>query len=105
VVLRKLDILTHGQPQPEPLTKASLDLESVIAARRAARQPPPAVGRSAAASNGNGARLQTPDDKLEQMIASRRRARQEKTSGFCPKCGKPVQKSDHFCPKCGTKLA
>lgn len=38
---------------------------------------------------------------LEARIAARRQARQEKAGGFCPHCGKPVQKSDKFCPRCG----
>ncbi len=45
-----------------------------------------------------------PDDDLEQKIASRRRVRQSKAGGFCPKCGKPVQEIDRFCPKCGAPL-
>lgn len=43
-------------------------------------------------------------DPLEDQIAARRRAREEKSVGFCPKCGHPLQKSDRFCPKCGTPL-
>ena len=46
---------------------------------------------------------------LEVLIAARRRARngsapREKSIGFCPQCGKSLQKSDRFCPKCGTEL-
>lgn len=41
------------------------------------------------------------NDEYEMLITNRRRVRQEKTSGFCPKCGAPLQKSDMFCPKCG----
>ena len=44
------------------------------------------------------------ETELELLIASRRQARSEKSSGFCPHCGKPVQKSDRFCPKCGATL-
>jgi rubrerythrin len=43
-------------------------------------------------------------DDLEALIAARRRTRQEKASGFCPGCGKPIQKSDRFCPRCGTAI-
>ena len=46
----------------------------------------------------------TGGDDLEALIAARRRTRQEKASGFCPTCGKPVQESDRFCPKCGARL-
>ena len=44
------------------------------------------------------------DDEIEDLIASRRSMRKEKTGGFCPKCGKPVLLSDRFCPKCGHSL-
>jgi hypothetical protein len=50
------------------------------------------------------ARREDPEDELEVLIASRRRSRQEKSAGFCPKCGGPLQKSDSFCPKCGERL-
>jgi predicted amidophosphoribosyltransferase len=56
------------------------------------------------APNGSGRGLpHSPDDALEAIIASRRRERSEKAGGFCPKCGRPVQKSDYFCPRCGAK--
>lgn len=42
------------------------------------------------------------EDEYEKMIDQRRRNRYETTSGFCPKCGRPLQKSDRFCPKCGS---
>jgi hypothetical protein len=44
------------------------------------------------------------DDEVEVQLAARRRARQDKSAGFCPHCGRPVQKSDRFCPKCGNTL-
>lgn len=44
-------------------------------------------------------------DEIEEMIAARRRSRNEKSAGFCPHCGKVIQKSDHFCPVCGSKVA
>ena len=45
------------------------------------------------------------DDVVEVQLAARRRARQDKSAGFCPQCGRPLQKSDRFCPKCGNDLA
>jgi predicted amidophosphoribosyltransferase len=45
------------------------------------------------------------DDLVEQKIANRRRERNEKSAGFCPNCGGPLQKSDRFCPKCGFEIA
>jgi hypothetical protein len=44
------------------------------------------------------------DEELEALIATRRRVRQDKASGFCHECGGPIQKSDRFCPKCGTTV-
>jgi rubrerythrin len=44
---------------------------------------------------------QNVDREIEEMIHKRRKVREEQTAGFCPKCGKPVQKSDQFCPSCG----
>ncbi|MCS6908292.1 MAG: zinc ribbon domain-containing protein [Anaerolineales bacterium] len=44
------------------------------------------------------------DDEIEALLAARRRQRAEKAGGFCPQCGKPVQRSDRFCSKCGTPL-
>jgi hypothetical protein len=49
----------------------------------------------------------TPDplfDTIETKIAERRRARQEKAAGFCPRCGSPIFKSDAYCWKCGHKI-
>ncbi len=61
--------------------------------------------RTLTAPNANGrSTLASPDDQLEALIASRRREREGKASGFCPRCGNPVQKSDRFCPKCGFKI-
>jgi hypothetical protein len=41
------------------------------------------------------------EDDLEKLIAARRRSHHEKTAGFCPQCGNPVQKSDKYCFHCG----
>jgi hypothetical protein len=43
-------------------------------------------------------------DELEELISRRRGEMKEKSSGFCPRCGKPVKESDQFCPKCGAKI-
>jgi hypothetical protein len=87
-VLRELDML-QGDASSET---AEDRLEEVIASRRAdgARK----TGASPAGS-----------DELEALIASRRSKRQEKSAGFCPKCGRPAQKSDKFCARCGTVLS
>jgi len=98
-VLRQLDSF-----QVEKAQEASAEdrLEAVIAARRA-----DAAGRSQNMKQPPAVAVAPPpggDDDLEELIAARRRARQETSVGFCPRCGKPIQKSDKFCPKCGATL-
>jgi hypothetical protein len=93
-LLRKID---EFQPQVQP-APAEDRLEAAISARRLATAPLAAPVHN----GGNGVRV--PDDDIEQLIASRRRGRQEKAGGFCPKCGNAVQQSDRFCPKCGASL-
>ena len=44
------------------------------------------------------------DEDLEDLISKRRTIHQQKTAGFCPKCGKPILQSDQFCPSCGQIL-
>jgi|WetSurMetagenome_2_1015567.scaffolds.fasta_scaffold54232_3 hypothetical protein len=44
-------------------------------------------------------------DELEEMIAKRRTELKEKSSGFCPRCGRAIQENDRFCPKCGFTIA
>lgn len=56
--------------------------------------------RAVVGPNGGG----KPKDELEEMIAARKRQRNENSGGFCPRCGRPVQKSDKFCAHCGAVL-
>jgi hypothetical protein len=95
-VLRQLDA-THVVTSRD---EAEARLEAAIAARRAD------AARLQTAPNGASGRLPRliPDDNLEVLIATRRRERKEKSAGFCPQCGRPVQLSDRFCPKCGSTL-
>ena len=44
------------------------------------------------------------DPGIEKMVIDRRRERTERSAGFCPKCGKPIQQSDQYCPGCGEKI-
>jgi hypothetical protein len=44
------------------------------------------------------------DIDIESLIAARKRSKESKPDGFCPKCGKPVSKNDKFCAKCGNTL-
>ncbi len=70
------------------------------AAAKQAVQPAPVVP----VGDGLDEPVTISDADLELLISARRQARHEKASGFCPNCGKPVQKSDRFCPKCGKAL-
>lgn len=102
-ILRKLDELQPRGMQGEVEER----IEMQIAARRAD------AARVSVATGGNGspstlkpaAQVVRQDDDLEALIANRRRDRKEKSAGFCPQCGDPVQKSDRFCPKCGNRLS
>lgn len=86
MALRGLDELQGGQAD----AAAEERIEQAVAARRADATASRAPARDA--------------DELEAMIASRRKERQEKSAGFCPKCGRPVSKSDKFCARCGATL-
>jgi NADH pyrophosphatase NudC (nudix superfamily) len=88
-VLRQLDAL---QPQNISVADAESRVEAVIAVRRAD------------AAVGNGEKYEVSDEDLDEMVASRRALRKEKSAGFCPKCGKPVLRSDRFCPHCGKPI-
>jgi hypothetical protein len=97
-VLRKIDTYLG-----EASVTAEERLEAAVAVQKSSLEP--AYSRS-----GNGGGYPSSDtmleaeDALEIEIANRRRARSAQAGGFCPKCGKPVQKNDRFCPKCGTAL-
>ena len=92
-VLRELDAL---EPQPLSSVSAVDRLEAAVAARRADGR---VNGNGGAATRrrpvSNGA------DDVEKLVEARRLNRPEKAAGFCPRCGKPVQKSDKFCSRCG----
>lgn len=95
-ILRQLDALRADNNHDD----AEARLEAVIAARRA-----DAASQRVAPNGAAGRVVHAPDDDLEAVIASRRREHKEKAAGFCPQCGRPVQKSDRFCPKCGATLS
>lgn len=105
-ILRKLDamhVIEGGALAGDGA--AETRLEAAIAARRADAVRRAGNGHSFANGRSAAPALVKVDDELESILAERRRARQEKAAGFCPKCGKPVQKSDRFCPKCGGKIS
>ena len=86
-ILRRIDSIA---PQPASVQDADARIEKAIAARRA---------------DASVAKPEVSDDDVESMIAARRKVRKEKSSGFCPKCGKPIMVSDRFCPSCGKSLS
>jgi rubrerythrin len=88
-VLRSLDTLqSYGG--------GSADAESRVEAVIAARRADSAVEKVE--------KYEISDDDLDEMVASRRAIRKEKSAGFCPKCGKSVLRSDRFCPHCGKSI-
>jgi flagellar biosynthesis/type III secretory pathway M-ring protein FliF/YscJ len=93
-ILRQIDAI---QMTPAAVT-AEERLEAAVVARRLTSEDTQTTIKK------NGNTILVPDDDLEQKIASRRRLRQGKAGGFCPKCGRPVQEVDRFCPKCGATL-
>ena len=100
-VLRQLDEI---QPGEQGAGRSVEDrIEAAVAARRAdasvtKASPAGAVSEAGARQKAAG------KDALEDLIAARKRQREEKSVGFCPGCGKPVQKSDKFCSRCGANL-
>jgi septum formation topological specificity factor MinE len=115
-ILRKLDHLQPAIRSTQTAMNAEDRLEQAIAERRAqadavlktapaAQLEAVAMPGGAAVKKGNGASSAAPDDKLEVLIAERRRSRQGKAAGFCHQCGSPVQQSDSFCPRCGVKTS
>ncbi len=89
-VLRQLDELEYRTPANDLEAR----LEKAIAERRAAAQD-----RTQMPSTSGD------DEQVEALLAARRRARQGRSAGFCPQCGRPVQTTDRFCPRCGRELA
>jgi hypothetical protein len=100
-VLQKLDALQADSAADEMEAR----LEAAIAARRATLQPSLTPAQAELVGTGRVVPVSAPDDDLEILLASRRRERQGKAVGFCPKCGGPIQQTDRFCPKCGAPLA
>jgi hypothetical protein len=99
-VLRQLDVLVPGETVSQ---SASERLEAAVAARRADIRAEAVVGNGHApvAAPVRRRPISNGQDDVEAMVSERRRAQPAKAIGFCPRCGKPVQKSDKFCSKCG----
>jgi tRNA(Ile2) C34 agmatinyltransferase TiaS len=55
-------------------------------------------------TGGTNGTIPNENPSIEKMIVDRRRERTERSAGFCPKCGKPIQQSDQYCPGCGEKI-
>jgi hypothetical protein len=107
-ILRQLDVIEGGAGDRPLVGSTEERIEAAVAAHRAdarAAERVRAAGAVPAAAgvvgSGNGSNV---NDELEELIASRKRARKESAAGFCPGCGRPVQKSDKFCSRCGTTL-
>jgi len=96
-VLRELDAVGESGSQ----TAAEDWVEQAVAARRADGLVKARAVEATPVAVAEATAVVARDDDLEMLIASRRKQRQEKSGGFCPKCGRPVQKSDKFCSNCG----
>lgn len=109
LLLQGVDILKQLDGIQEKAADEAIEarLEAVIAARRADAARTAQTAAASAAAPVAVAPVAAPehDDEIERMISTRRQERKELSSGFCYKCGKPIQKSDVFCPKCGAKLS
>jgi len=105
-VLRQLDELAGAAEE----SSAEDRLEAVVAARRAdaAVRQPQRQSETAVATGPVPAGVRRPpaagEDDIEALVSAHRQARQEKSAGFCPTCGRPVSRSDRFCSKCGATL-
>jgi rubrerythrin len=103
LLLTAADLLRRLEEEPQNTAVQPQDI--AVQPQNFAALPIAAEDRiEAAISARRAATRLVPADNLEAMIATRRRAGQEKSNGFCPRCGKPLQKSDRFCPKCGKAL-
>ncbi len=100
-VLRQLDAL---EPLAAPRQSAEDRLEAAVAARRADARINGNSAAPVAAAVATRRRLSNGHDDVEKMVDARRLNRPEKAAGFCPRCGKPVQKSDKFCSRCGEPI-
>lgn len=104
-VLRRLDTLHPGSGLAGAVGSSMEDrIEAAVASRRADSRGGMAVqAQVATGSNGKPSAVRAADP-LEDVIANRKRERKESSAGFCPRCGRPVQKSDKFCSRCGADL-
>jgi len=93
-VLRKLD----EYDQVAPANDMEARIEQAIAERRA-------ISVSQLEAVPESVLVRDADDVVEVQLANRRRTRQDKSAGFCPQCGRPIQKSARFCPMCGYAIA
>ncbi len=96
-ILNRLDAIQKESP--------AQSVEERLEAAIAARQADAARERAVLPGGVRSAVVVAGEDPLEEIIASRRQERAEKSGGFCPHCGKPVQRSDRFCPRCGSTLS
>jgi len=93
-VLRQIDSFSALTPNPSPNGRGERDNEDRIEKAVASRRADASIKQA-----------ELTDDDIESMIVSRRKGRNGKSAGFCPKCGKPVVVTDKFCPSCGKSLS
>ena len=89
--LEKISLEEHAQGRDDLLHQAARVLKELDAHPYSSRSQKPRESLGA-------------DDKLEKMIAERRKKIQAAQNASCPTCGEPVAKGDQFCSHCGGKL-
>ena len=100
--LGKVPDLVYHEQRGRLLREAALNLRSIDELENTAVSGGPQANFSVDPKVETG--LPQRWDEVEDQIAERRRKRSEKSAGFCPHCGKVLQKSDYFCPACGAKV-
>ena len=97
---QRAELLTKGAE----LLRQLDEMKPQKSSRNAESRMEAAVASGRADASGTSSDVSLEDDDLESMIASRRKTRNGRSGGFCPKCGKAVLVSDRFCPSCGKAI-
>jgi RNA polymerase-binding transcription factor DksA len=93
-ILRQIDEMESNLPPTNPTPKRSEETEEARIEK--------AVQKRADASSETEVAID--DQEIEIMIKERRQQINNKSAGFCPKCGKPILVTDEFCSACGKNL-
>jgi rubrerythrin len=88
-LLRKIDQLAPVlEAVPSLASNREDQVEAILTARRTMQKKSGNVGL----------------DKVEKIVARRRRIRLVKPSLYCTQCGRPLSNAEHYCPNCGQPI-